>query len=130
MNAVALGFPDGQFDVTICVQNGISAFKEDQETLVAEAVRVTRRQGLVLFSSYSERFWEPRLEWFEIQARHGLLGEIDRMKTRDGVIVCKDGFVATTVGRASFEKLVAPLNLVPAFTEVDSSTLFCVIRAR
>jgi hypothetical protein len=31
----------------------------------------------MLFSTYCERFWEERLKWFEIQAQHGLIGEID-----------------------------------------------------
>ena len=31
MNAVNLGFIDGCFDVVICIQNGMSAFKVEQE---------------------------------------------------------------------------------------------------
>jgi len=92
-----------------------------------EAVRLTRSGGLVLFSSYSARFWEARLEWFEAQAAHGLIGEIDREATRDGVIVCKDGFRAVTVDGEGFRRLVEPLGLVPCIVEVDGSSLFCEI---
>jgi ubiquinone/menaquinone biosynthesis C-methylase UbiE len=77
MDATRMGFRDHTFDLTICIQNGISAFGVDQQQLFAEAARVTRSGGVVLFSSYSERFWEERLKWFEIQAEHGLIGEID-----------------------------------------------------
>jgi 2-polyprenyl-6-hydroxyphenyl methylase/3-demethylubiquinone-9 3-methyltransferase len=42
MNAVNLGFIDGCFDVVICIQNGISAFRIDQEDLLIESLRVTR----------------------------------------------------------------------------------------
>jgi 2-polyprenyl-6-hydroxyphenyl methylase/3-demethylubiquinone-9 3-methyltransferase len=96
MDAVRLAFGDALFDLVICIQNGISAFKVDQEKLIREAVRVTRQGGRALFSSYAERFWDDRLEWFEIQARHGLIGEIDHDKTGRGIIVGKDGFRATT----------------------------------
>lgn len=110
MDATRLGFPDHAFDLTICIQNGISAFGADQQQLFAEAVRVTRSGGVVLFSSYSDRFWEERLKWFEIQAEHGLIGEIDYDATGNGVIACKDGFRATTVNAAGFRSLASTLS--------------------
>jgi 2-polyprenyl-6-hydroxyphenyl methylase/3-demethylubiquinone-9 3-methyltransferase len=125
MNAVALGFRDGVFDVVVCIQNGISAFKVDQRELIAEAIRVTRPGGRVLFSSYAERFWKHRLEWFQLQADHGLLGEIDHAATRDGVIVCRDGFRATTIGAEEFKSLTAAFDVRRRIEEVDESSLFC-----
>ncbi len=127
MNAAELGFRDRQFDLVLCIQNGISAFKVDRRTLIEEAVRVTRPGGTVLFSSYSERFWEDRLEWFAIQADHGLIGEIDYEATGDGVIVCKDGFRATTVGPEEFLSLTSELGVTSRVTEVDESSIFCEI---
>jgi 2-polyprenyl-6-hydroxyphenyl methylase/3-demethylubiquinone-9 3-methyltransferase len=124
MNAVELGFRDRVFDVVICIQNGISAFKVDQHILIKEAMRVTRSGGRILFSSYSDRFWEDRLEWFQLQSDHGLLGEIDYQATGDGVIVCKDGFKATTIRPNDFVLLTADLNVEPFITEVDDSSIF------
>ncbi|HVP37718.1 MAG TPA: class I SAM-dependent methyltransferase [Candidatus Saccharimonadales bacterium] len=125
MDAAGLAFRDRSFDLTACIQNGISAFAVDQERLLAEAVRVTRAGGRVLFSSYAERFWEDRLAWFEAQAAHGLIGPIDREATGDGVIVCRDGFRATTVDAARFTLLAARLGLVPRVQEVAGASLFC-----
>lgn len=127
MNAVSLGFRDRVFDVVFCIQNGISAFHVDQHTLIDEAVRVTRPGGRVLFSSYSANFWEHRLEWFQFQADHGLLGEIDHAATRDGVIVCKDGFAATTIGPDEFREIASDLGLHVRIEEVDQSSIFCEI---
>ena len=127
MDAADLGFCDGSFDLVACVQNGISAFKVDQERLIREALRVTRPGGSVLFSSYSERFWPERLNWFRIQADNGLLGEIDEEATGNGVIVCKDGFRATTVGPEDFFALAEKIAVDPEITEVDESSLFCEI---
>ncbi len=127
MNAVELGFCDGQFDVVVCIQNGISAFKVDQRKLIREAMRVTRSGGRVLFSSYAERFWGERLKWFEIQAAHGLIGEIDYDKTGHGVIAGKDGFKATTVSAENFVALISDLGIIPQITEVDNSSIFCEI---
>ncbi len=124
MNAVELGFRDKVFDVVICIQNGISAFKVDQHTLIKEAMRVTRSGGRILFSSYSDQFWEHRLQWFQIQSDHGLLGEIDYKATGDGVIVCKDGFKATTIRPHDFVLLATDLNVEPLITEVDDSSIF------
>lgn len=127
MDALHLGFRDGTFDLTICIQNGISAFAVDQQRLLAEAVRVTRSGGTVLFSSYCEGFWPERLKWFELQSAHGLIGEIDYQRTGNGVIVCRDGFHATTVSADGFRSLAGVLSLVPKIIEVDNSSLFCEI---
>ncbi len=125
MDATELEFPDGSFDVVICIQNGISAFGVDRLRLFREAIRVTRAGGRVLFSSYAAKFWGHRLEWFRIQAEHGLIGPIDEEATGDGVIVCEDGFRATTVGGEEFAALAKECGLVPVITEVDGSSLFC-----
>lgn len=129
MDATRTGFADHAFDLTFCIQNGISAFAVDELLLLKEAIRVTRSGGIVLFSSYSDRFWEHRLEWFELQAARDLIGEIDHKATGNGVIVCKDGFRARTLGPADFERFAADLGLVATITEVDGSSLFCEVIA-
>jgi 2-polyprenyl-6-hydroxyphenyl methylase/3-demethylubiquinone-9 3-methyltransferase len=125
MDAASMGFADRVFDLTACIQNGLSAFHVSQPRLVAEAVRVTRSGGRVLFSSYASGFWEERLRWFELQAAAGLIGEIDDAATGNGVIVCKDGFRATTVSPERFRGLAEGAGLVPRIFEVDGSSLFC-----
>lgn len=125
MNAVKLNFPDNMFDVSICVQNGISAFKEDPYLLLKEAIRVTKKGGIILFSSYSNKIWQDRLDWFQIQANEKLLGEIDYAKSKDGLIVCKDGFKAITYSENDFLKLTERFNLDVNIYEVDNSSIFC-----
>jgi 2-polyprenyl-6-hydroxyphenyl methylase/3-demethylubiquinone-9 3-methyltransferase len=125
MDAASMGFAGRVFDLTVCIQNGLSAFHVSQPRLVAEAVRVTRSGGRVLFSSYSPSFWNERLNWFELQAAAGLIGEIDDAATGNGVIVCKDGFQATTVSPERFRSLAKGIGLVPKIFEVDGSSLFC-----
>ncbi len=115
------------FDIVAAVQNGISAFAVEPRTLLAEAARITADRGVVLLSTYSPRFWEPRLEWFEIQAREGLLGEIDTEQTTDGIIVCKDGFKSSTFTEEQFAELADSMNLKATIQEVDSSSIFCRI---
>lgn len=127
MNAVKLSFPDKFFNKVVCIQNGISAFHVDQQALIKESVRVTKKGGIVMFSTYSEKFREPRLQWFQLQAQAGLIGEIDCDKTRHSMIVCKDGFTATTVSREQFHKLTADLDAKIKIVEVDKSSLFCEI---
>lgn len=128
MDAASLGFGSGSFDFVVCIQNGISAFHSDQRTLMAEAVRVVMPGGTALFSSYSEKFWTERLDWFQLQAAHGLLGEIDYEATSDGVIVCKDGFRATTVSADRFLELATGLDADATITEIDGSSLFCTLQ--
>jgi SAM-dependent methyltransferase len=127
MNAVELGLSDRKFDMVICVQNGISAFKVNKRKLIEEAIRVSRSGGTVLFSSYSERFWEDRLEWFRLQSEYGLIGDIDENASKDGIIVCKDGFRSDTISPDEFISLTSGFGLEPIITEVDSSSIFCEI---
>jgi 2-polyprenyl-6-hydroxyphenyl methylase/3-demethylubiquinone-9 3-methyltransferase len=124
MDATTLSFDDNGFDLVVCIQNGICAFGVDQFVLVKEAIRVARPGGHVLFSSYSGKFWPHRLEWFELQAERGLLGEIDYDTTGDGVIVCKDGFRAGAMGDAEFRELCKRIELEPTINEVDESSIF------
>jgi 2-polyprenyl-6-hydroxyphenyl methylase/3-demethylubiquinone-9 3-methyltransferase len=128
MDAAELRFPNGAFDAVVCIQNGVCAFGVDQLRLLEEAVRVTRPGGRVMLSSYSHRFWPHRLQWFEVQAERGLVGEIDYSSTGEGVIACKDGFRAGAMSREDFEALCARADLKPVITEVDGSSLFCELR--
>ena len=141
MDAAALQFDDGGFDVVLGLQNGISAFHRDPGTLLREALRVCRPNtlggvpsggccpgGVALFSTYAEKFWPQRLKWFELQAGAGLLGEIDWQRTKNGFIACKDGFTASTVSLDGFRALATNLPAELTLTEVDGSSLFCILR--
>jgi len=125
-DASRLTFQPGIFDAVLCVQNGISAFGVDRRRLVAEALRVAKDGGLIVFSSYSSKFWKHRLAWFREQSRAGLIGEIDESRTGRGTIVCKDGFRAASVSRAEFRMLFLGAGMRPRIREIDESSLFCV----
>ncbi len=127
MDAIQLAFSDNAVDKVVCIQNGISAFHVDQRRLIEESVRVVKPGGTVLFSSYSDKFWEDRLAWFQQQSDTGLLGEIDLEKSRDGLIVCRGGFTATTVGEDRFRTLTEDCDADVRIVEVDESSLFCEI---
>jgi SAM-dependent methyltransferase len=129
MDAANLAFRPQVFDLVCCVQNGISALGVERRHLLAAALTVTRPGGQVLFSSYAAEFWEERLNWFRIQAAHGLVGEIDEAATGDGVIVCRDGFRAATVGPAEFTALAADLGRRAEIEVVAASSLFCRLTA-
>jgi len=130
MDASNMGFCPCAFDVVFCIQNGISAFGVHKKRLIAESLRVAKNNGIILFSSYSPKIWEDRLDWFRKQSRIGLLGEIDEEKTRDGTIVCKDGFRATTVSGDQFIELFDEFKLNACIIEVDESSIFCQVVKR
>lgn len=127
MDAARLGFAPASFDIVVCVQNGISAFHADPRTLLEQAAAVTRPGGIVLFSSYAAEFWDDRLAWFRLQAAEGLVGEIDEAATGCGVIVCRDGFTATTVGPNDFFSLTRGLGREVRLVMAAGSSLFCEI---
>ena len=88
-------------------------------------VRLATLSFAILLVAYLLVDIMDRLAWFSLQAAHGLLGEIDMDQTGSGVIVCKDGFRATTVGAEAFRRLVSDLHLDADVEEVDGSSVFC-----
>ncbi len=125
--AGSLALADEGFDVVFGIQNGISAFKEDRLTIISESLRVLIPGGRLLLSSYSEKIWDERLHWFELQYRAGLMGAIDYTRTGDGKIICTDGFTADTIDREEFLSLAGQFHHSFNLFEVDDSSLFLEI---
>lgn len=125
MDASHMSFHSCTFDAVFCIQNGISAFGVNKKRLIAESIRVSKDNGVILFSSYSPKIWQARIKWFRNQSQFGLIGEIDDEKTCDGTIVCKDGFRATTIGSDQFVELFDEFGLKASIIEVDKSSIFC-----
>ncbi|MCK5164055.1 MAG: class I SAM-dependent methyltransferase [Desulfobacula sp.] len=125
MDALSLDFEDNRFDMVICLQNGICAFHTEKTKLVQEALRVTKSGGTAFFSSYGKKFWPHRLEWFEIQASHGLLGKIDYERSINNTIVCKDGFSSGAMDKEDFLNIAKQLCVISETTLVDNSSLIC-----
>ncbi len=126
MDASQMAFDSCTFDAVFCIQNGISAFGVDQKRLIAESIRVTKENGIILFSSYSPKIWEARLEWFRKQSELGLIGEIDEGKSSNGTIVCKDGFRATAITGNQLAELFHERGLKTSIIEVDESSIFAL----
>lgn len=119
---------DGEFDIVPCLQNGLSAIKGAPENLVRRSVRTLTPGGRACFSTCSARFWEHRLAWFREQSEKGLLGNIDDERTKDGRIVCKDGFTATTFTSQDLEILGRASGCPWRIEEVDAFSLFLILR--
>lgn len=127
MDAYKMDFKEA-FDMVLCLQNGLSAVKGNPETLITKAIQALRKNGKAFFSTYSPQFWEHRLQWFREQADKKLLGEIDEEKTKDGIIICKDGFKARTFTEKDFDDLGKKSGLEYEIKEVDESSLFLIIK--
>ena len=125
MDAHQLRF-DQPFDAVLCLQNALSAVRADR-TAVGRMLDCLAPGGTAYFSTYSARFWDHRVAWFQEQAGKGLLGQLDMDQTRDGVIVCKDGFRATTQTPEEYEAIGRASGFPYELTEVDGSSLFLLI---
>ena len=126
MDAHGMAF-DGEYDVVLCLQNGLSAMKGDPYDLVERSMKALVPGGRAFFSTYASGFWEWRLEWFKEQAGKGLLGELDMKKTGKGRIVCSDGFTATTFSEEDLEAMGKKTGCPYSLQMVDESSLFLII---
>jgi len=118
-----------EFDLVLCLQNGLSAIRGGAQDLVERSLGVLAAGGRAVFSTYSERFWEHRLAWFVEQADKGLIGEIDFERTGNGVVACKDGFVSRSFSPEELESLARRTGRRYRIEEIDDSCLFLVIEA-
>lgn len=122
---------DERFDAVLCLQNGLSAVKAAlPERFAAKALKALKMGGKAYFSTYHAKFWEQRLAWFKEQAGKGLLGELDMKNSREGVIVCKDGFRATAQSAEELERIGLASGYRWQIYEVNASSLFLVIEKR
>ena len=116
------------FDAVLCLQNGLSAVKaEVPELFAAKTIKALKKGGKAYFSTYHPKFWEQRLAWFQEQSKKELIGELDMEKTQNGIIICKDGFRATTYSIADLEKIGRSTNCLWQIFEVYDSSIFLVI---
>lgn len=115
------------FDVILCMQNGLSAMRATPEA-INKILDILAPGGTAYFSTYSTNFWDWRIKWFEEQADKGLLGELDYDLTKDGVIVCKDGFRSTTQSVEDYQKIGRQGGYPYQIKEVDGSSLFLMIQ--
>ncbi|MDD2206972.1 MAG: class I SAM-dependent methyltransferase [Aminobacterium sp.] len=127
MDAHNLQF-DEPFDIVLCLQNGISALKGKEKNLIDQSLKVLVPGGKAYFSTYSAKFWNHRVAWFQEQADKGLLGELDMEKTKNGHIECKDGFVANTYTFEDFQRFAEESGCRYKIEEVDESSLFLVLQ--
>lgn len=115
------------FEAVLCMQNALSSMKVEPFSYTDKIMSLLSPGGRAWISTYSEKFWPHRLAWFQEQAEKGLLGEIDLDETKDGIIVCKDGFRAVTHSPGQLEEIGKASGYPYEIYEVDESSIFLVI---
>lgn len=118
------------FDVILCLQNGLSAMKIASSDQIERILGMVVSGGKFYISTYSEKFWQYRLMWFKEQAEKGLLGELDLEKTKNGIIICKDGFKATTHTPKDLKTIGYLSGYDYQIHEVDESSVFLIIHKK
>ena len=56
------------------------------------------------------------------------MGKIDYEETSNSVIICKNGFNATTGNNEKFLSLTSQFNVETNIVEIDNSSFFCEIK--
>ena len=77
-----------------------------------------------LYQVYQTKY--PRVKQY-FEAEKGLLGEIDMEQTKGGVIICKDGFRATTHSPEDMDSIGKASGVKYEITEVDESSIFLIV---
>ena len=72
MDAHKITFPPQSFDVTLCLQNALSAMRAD-DGVIRSILDLLAPGGTAYFSTYSANFWEHRVAWFQEQADKAMM---------------------------------------------------------
>jgi len=118
---------DAGFNTVLCMQNALSSMKVEPFSYVKKIMSMLCPGGKAFISTYSPLFWPHRLAWFQEQVEKGLLGEIDTELTKDGTIVCKDGFKSTSHSPEQLSEIGIASGYPYEVQEVDGSCVFLVI---
>lgn len=86
-----LPFAAGSFDYVLCVQNTLGVMGDEKQAAIAEAVRVTRPGGRIVFMVYSELSVVPRAEWYAEMHRRGMMAPIDWTRSHAELLITEDG---------------------------------------
>lgn len=129
MDAHNLSFNEA-FDVILCLQNGLSAIKARPDEYVKVISNNLSPGGIAFISTYSPKFWQHRLKWFQEQASKGLLGEVDLDLSCDGVVVCKDGFCSASQTVDELKLAGEASGCEHEIVEVDESIIFLVVHKK
>ena len=115
------------FNMVLCLQNGLSAMKAEPLGFIGMMLSLLVPGGKAIISTYSEKFWQHRLAWFIEQADKGLLGEVDPKQSRDGIIVCKDGFQSRSHTPEQLTEIGRSTGYPYEIVEVQEASLFLII---
>ena len=115
------------FQAVLCMQNALSSMKVEPFSYVQKVMTLLSPGGRLWISTYSPKFWEHRLLWFQEQAEKGLLGEIDMEHTKNGIIVCKDGFKSISHSAEQLSEIGEASGFSYKVQEVDKSSTFLII---
>ena len=108
-----LPFADGSFDYVLCVQNTLGVMGEDKNLAVAEAGRVLRPGGKMIFVVYSELSAVARAEWYSQAHRQGLMAPIDWARSHAELLVTADGHASECFRAERLRSLFTAQGLSP-----------------
>jgi hypothetical protein len=116
-------------DLTVCLQNGISALNRDHERLMAKAARIAHLDGKVLLFSWAEFFGplRPPVSRHKLFAAPGMrymqrLPEKDRSSAK-----LVSGQRLSGLRTASLRRLKTALTVSSSINRVKNSNVFCEI---
>ncbi len=102
-DAREMSFQENTFDYTICMGNTFGDFKKDKLEILNEMKRVTKKDGKIIISVYSEKALKARLEGYK---QIGI--EINKIK--DGTVYTKGGLVLEQFSKKDLINLCKEVN--------------------
>lgn len=111
-------FTDNMFDYTICMGNTFGDFGKDKVKILKEMKRVTKKDGKIIISVYSENALNTRIEEYK---RIGIkLKEI-----QNGTVYSEDGLILEQFNKEKLKKLFDSVRLNVRIIELNPISYLC-----
>jgi len=117
-DAKKMHFSDNVFDYTICMGNTFGDFRKDKVGILKEMKRVTKKEGKIIISVYSENALNTRIEEYEKVG-------VKIKKIRDGAVYTEDGLIFEQFTKPQLEKLFNSTNLKVKILKLNNISYIC-----
>ena len=117
-NAKKMHFPDDIFDYTICMGNTFGDFGRDKLKILKEMKRVTKKDGKIVISVYSENSLNTRIEEYKKVG-------VKIKKIRDGTVYAEDGLVMEQFTKERLNNIFKSTGLKAKIIKLNPISYLC-----
>jgi len=114
-----MNFRNNTFDYVFCLGNTFGNFGRDKYKILKEMKRVTKNNGKIILSVYSENALSERIKGYK------RAGWKRKKVTKEGTVYTKDGIVSEQFSKRKIKKIFSKVGLNAKVVELNPISYIC-----